>query len=103
MPRQTLSALKAAIVAGSYADDLYSDTRRRLEYGRWLYVTGKVSDYDVVLTDTQEAAIDRLVQRECPQFWPAHWFEGPQLLPPYHTPALQAIRLQRAYHVDISG
>ncbi len=103
MPPRTLSDLKAAIAAGTYDDDLYSETRRRLEYGRWLYVTGKVSDYDVVLTDTEEAAIDRLLQRECPAIWPAHWFEGPQLLPPYLTPTLQANVLQRVYHLDVSG
>lgn len=102
MPRQTLSALKARIAAGAYDDDLFPPTHVHLKFARWLWVTGRITD-SMVLTDHQEAAIDRLIQRECPQFWPRAWFEGPQLLPPYHTPTLQATVLQRSYYLDISG
>ena len=107
MPRQTLSNLKAAVAAGQYADDLYSETRRRLEFGRWLITTRRVSDQDVVFTDAQEAAIDRLIQRNCPGFWPRSWFDRPLLLSPELHPTMYGnvfIRPTFSPHIiDTSG
>ena len=45
MARQNLIALRHKRLVGDFWDDLHSESRTRLEFYRWLYEQGRLSDY----------------------------------------------------------